>query len=131
MGEKVFSSEIERNKLEELAHPVILSKLISYMDESESTCFCEVPLLLEENLSYLFDKIIVVCRDKEDRLLAVMDRDNFSREIALQKIASQFDYDRAIAGGYFDDEKFILLQNNDSLENLKNQIENSLKNIIV
>ncbi len=126
LREVTFSSEEKRKKLEKIAHPHILDKLFKGMNEQISTCFAEVPLLLECNLSDKFDKVLVLMRDLDSRKLAIINRDSCDANVAELKIKSQFPYEDAYKEGYFSNEKFYLIYNDSSLKNLYDQIDDFL-----
>lgn len=125
----IFSSDTAREKLNSIAHPLIMERLHNLMDSvTEDTVFAEVPLLFERGYEQNFDKIIVVMRNLEQRIQATSLRDNITASQAMAKIQAQYDYAK--------DEKQLLknvnvhiLDNNGNLSSLKNQLLNILENI--
>lgn len=125
----IFSSDTAREKLNSIAHPLIMERLHNLMDSvTEDTVFAEVPLLFERGYEQNFDKIIVVMRNLEQRIQATSARDNITASQAMAKIQAQYDYAK--------DEKQLLknvnvhiLDNNGNLSSLKNQLLNILENI--
>ena len=78
----------------------------------------------------LFDEVIVVCRDADTRLNAVITRDKLSGEEVKYRQRAQFDYDSAegkmriaACGAY-------LFHNNNSLQTLEEELKHFLSQII-
>jgi len=89
----VFNDETALKKLNETAHPMIMERLYSKMNNCESALiFAEVPLLFEEKYEDDFDVIIIITRALDKRIQAVQQRDGFSIEEVLKRISAQFDY---------------------------------------
>ena len=129
LKEMVFSSKESRRILEKISHPLILEKLFSYMDGQKTVSFAEVPLLFEAGLEDKFDKVIVVMRDLQDRKRAIILRDDCDETLADLKIKSQFSYEKAYREGYFSNEKFYLIFNDGSLDDLRKKIDFFLQQI--
>lgn len=89
----VFTDKTALEKLNTIAHPLIMKRLFSSMQNSEAELvFAEVPLLFEGDYEKDFDEIIVITRDLSERINAVKARDGFSEEEVNNRIAVQFDY---------------------------------------
>lgn len=129
LAEYIFSSPEKRKILENIAHPEILNRLFLQLEKESGVVFAEVPLLLEKNLSSHFDKIIVLMRQREARKQAIMKRDGCHEKEATAKMDSQFPYEKAFEEGVFSKEKFILIFNDLSLENLYEQLDIALKDL--
>ena len=72
----VFNDDAERERLNALAHPIIMQRLFALMDDAQTdVSFAEVPLLFEGEYDTCFDGIIIVEREKNDRMQAVCARD--------------------------------------------------------
>ncbi len=123
----VFSNEKARKTLDNLSHPKIMARLLKQMSESENKLvFAEVPLLFEGEYENLFDGVIVVMRDKNERLHAVMERDRASETDVLARIASQFDYDKLPSKNL---KSCYFINNDGDLAKLKTDVENCLISI--
>jgi len=101
---KKISSEVfsDKNKLELLnkeAHPRIMRRLYKAM-EGYPLCFAEVPLLFEGGYEKDFDRVIIVYRNKESRILSVMARDGATKRQAEDRMAAQIDAEKLISLGY-------------------------------
>ncbi len=120
----VFSDRDALNALTKLTNPKILKTALIQMPQ-EGVCFCEVPLLFENGYESLFDDVLVVTRNVPTRVEAVMKRTGVTREEALSRIESQFDYDNA------DLSKYIQISNDGTLEDLTSKIKSKVLNSIV
>lgn len=107
----VFKNDAALKKLNSITHPEIMSAAFKKM-EGHSLSFLEVPLLFENGFESLFDGVIVVLRDLEDRINSVMLRDNSDRESVLLRINKQFDYEN----GNFT--KYYVIHNDGNLTDL-------------
>ena len=113
----VFSDVKLLQKLNEITHPVIMQKVFQAMDRAESKIvFAEIPLLFEGNYQSLFDKVIVVMRDMEDRIRAVAERDGLSRTQILARIKKQCNYEKNYFLGH------TVIYNNGDISSLKEQV---------
>ena len=122
LSEAVFNNEVELKKLNSITHPAIMSAALKKM-EGEKLAFLEVPLLFENGFENLFDGVIVVLRDKEERIRSVMARDKIGREHVLLRTNKQFDYDN------FDFAKYYVIHNCENLINLEQKTLETLQKI--
>ena len=96
LSEIVFQNDDARKRLNGIAHPLIMAQLFKQMDAcTHAYAFAEVPLLFEGGFEDLFDEVIVVMRNKQNRINAVQARDNVSEEEVFSRIDVQIDYDSA------------------------------------
>ena len=92
--------------------------------------FAEVPLLFEENLEDRFDRVIVVTRERSNRVQAIQLRDNLPKEAIEKRFLAQFDYSSKDAIERFKKCNAIIIENNGNLLNLEKQIDNALISIM-
>jgi len=118
----VFSDNNKLERLNALTHPLIMQRVFEQA-ESKDVVFCEVPLLFESGLQGEFDKVIVVLRDIESRIQAVMQRDKISENDILKRIKSQIDYDN------YDFAQYYVIHNDKNLSDLTVQITERLKKL--
>lgn len=118
LSDIVFNDEKERQWLEQLLHPDIIHIMQTRSDAAKSAyCLLLVPLLVEKNLQYLADRILLVKADKTQQVNRAMARDNTS-ELKINRIlASQLP--TAELSKYADD----ILDNSKNLQDLKLGIE--------
>lgn len=127
LGELVFNSKDNKTLLDSIAHPLIMQTLEKQMNDTKGDLvFAEVPLLFENNFQENFDYVIVILRDLEKRILAVMQRNTLTRGDCLKRIAAQFDYDTANEKGAFP-KNCILIENNLDQAKLKEKILSTLE----
>lgn len=108
-GEDVYGETLNRGKLASLVfqNPAALERLNAILhrgvfrnlEEAFAECrekvlFVEIPLLFETGSESRFDKIVVVMREREARILSVMERSGLSREEVTLRMKSQFDYEK-------------------------------------
>jgi dephospho-CoA kinase len=94
LGELVFNSAEKRAWLNRCLHPLVFAAytaMVKHMrDRSPDTIIVlDAALLIETGYHRNMDKIVVVCADREQQIERLILRDNFTREQALARIASQ------------------------------------------
>ena len=105
ISEKVFSDEISRKRLENYLHPLIMKEVFERAKNMGDIVFVEVPLLFESGLQDKFDGVLVIVRDKKDRINAVKERSGLSEAQIIARINSQFDYSKV------DKDKYTVVTN--------------------
>lgn len=116
----VFSNEEAREKLNALAHPLIMARLFEKMKEFPVS-FAEVPLLFEGGVESQFDAVIAVTREREARISSIQLRDNLSREEILSRLNSQ------CAAETYEQKNCIVVINDGTVEDLNREGERLLK----
>ena len=130
LRELVFNDEKAREKLNNISHPLIMSRLHSLMSETkENLSFAEVPLLFEGGYEKQFDFIILVERNYNERVNAVQVRDGLTSENIEKRIRAQFDYGNLTNQEYLKTLPIFHLKNGGDLEQLKNQTKQMLESI--
>jgi len=128
LAEIVFTDEIKRKQLDDVAHPLIMQQLMSEMEKcADDLIFAEVPLLFEGGFEYLFDKIIVILRDKNCRIRGIEKRDFISMEEAEDRLKAQFDYDSPAAIQKMNDGGALIIYNNETTDKLYLAIDNLIE----
>lgn len=104
----IFNDESMRLKLNSIAHPLILEKIIDE-NKKHDLLFVEIPLLYESNSKDIFDQVWFVKSKYENRLDRIMKRDNLSSSLASKIILSQEKESNCenIADYVFDNDKDI------------------------
>lgn len=130
LAERVFSDTESRKTLNALAHPLIMEKLLFYMNEStENLVFAEVPLLFEGDYQNLFDYILVLIRPIPERMKAVQLRDGISQKEIIRRMDAQFDYTSKQACKYLEQSNVTVIENNGDKNNLKTAVIHWLNNL--
>ena len=89
----VFLDKNENKKLTDYTTPLIFKKTIKKARKKRGKVFVEVPLLFEKGYEKEFDEIIVILRDKTERIESVISRSNLTKVEVEKRIESQIDYD--------------------------------------
>ncbi|MFN2576884.1 MAG: dephospho-CoA kinase [Pyrinomonadaceae bacterium] len=98
LGSIVFADARKRAQLNSILHPLIISAQDRDIREIElqdpaAVVIVDAALMIESGGYRRLDKLIVVHCRPEIQLARLMSRDNFSREAAEQRIASQMSQD--------------------------------------
>ncbi len=106
----VFHDSASREKLNSVAHPLILKKI---KDDNRSPLVVEVPLIFASGAKDLFDIIVAIETPLENRIERLINNRNMTKEEATARINSQVD-----------DKEYIkiadhIIQNDGSLDDLK------------
>jgi dephospho-CoA kinase len=125
----IFSDTAQREKLNKIAHPMIMQALDEQMRSCDGIVFAEVPLLFEGGFERLFDGIIVVKRNIAERIAAICKRDTIQKDTALLRIQSQFDYDSQAFAERTKDLSVYIVNNDAPLKMLFERIDEYLSNM--
>ena len=119
----VFNDKEKLKLLNAFTHEKIMSKMIVLSKTHNGIVFNEVPLLFESGYENLYDDVIVVVRDKTERINAVIKRDGKSKHQVENIIKNQFDYDK------ISQKKHILIVNDGDIKSLYNKVDEILSEI--
>jgi dephospho-CoA kinase len=76
--------------IETILHPKILQKMQKNIEKCQkSLIIVEIPLLFEQNLTYLFDRVIIVDCSEQNQLKTLQKRDNIDENLAKKLISTQ------------------------------------------
>ena len=123
LSEIVFNNPAKLAELDKITHPAIYKEMFRMADEAGGICFCEVPLLFESGAESLFDGVIIVMRNEEQRIKSVTARDKLPEQDVKRRISNQFDYNSADFAMYY------VIHNNGDLSELEWQTEEIIKKI--
>lgn len=123
LSEIVFNNPAKLAELDKITHPAIYKEMFRMADEAGGICFCEVPLLFESGAERLFDGVIIVMRNEEQRIKSVTARDKLPEQDVKKRISNQFDYNSADFAMYY------VIHNNGDLSELEWQTEEIIKKI--
>lgn len=126
LKKEVFNNSKKLNILNGIVHPrvvdIYIKKYLEFKGKKEIVIF-DVPLLFEVNLERYCDKVIVVDIDLKVQIERIKNRDNIDVALINKIIAAQMSREeRNIKAD-------ILIENNGSLEELKQKIEKIIKDI--
>ena len=123
LSEIVFNNPAKLAELDKITHPAIYKEMFRMADEAGGICFCEVPLLFESGAESLFDGVIIVMRNEEQRIKSVTARDKLPEQDVKKRISNQFDYNSTDFAMYY------VIHNNGDLSGLEWQTEEIIKKI--
>ena len=118
----VFGDLEKRKKLESFTHPPIYEAFFQQVNaiaakDPQAIIQVAVPLLIELNLQFLFDRIIVVYLSPEEQIRRLAARDGISEEEASTQISSQLSPEEKLPFADF------VIRNDGSLEETREQVE--------
>src|SRR5688572_28325001 len=115
LGERVFSDEIQLERLNSLVHPRVAVDYQNWLTEHKEACYVikEAALLFEAGSNKLIDKVIVVTAPEDLRIQRVLARDSHrSRQQLLDIIKRQWSEEEKVKRSDYvlaNDEKKLLL----------------------
>ncbi|MFB4162988.1 dephospho-CoA kinase [Alteribacillus sp. JSM 102045] len=125
LGRAIFGDTIKRQTLNQIIHPAIRQRMLEkknqYEQEGYSNLVFDLPLLIENNLQFMVDKVLLVYVDAAVQKNRLMERDQAGEEDAKNRIASQMPLEEKKA--YAD----AVIDNNQSRQQSLAQLENILK----
>ncbi len=118
----IFQDMEKRKKLESFTHPPIFEEFFKQVDEIAKKTpgviiQVSIPLLIEENLQFMFDKIVVVYISQEQQMERLALRDGLNQADAANMLKSQLPIDEKV--GYAD----FVINNENSIEETRRQVE--------
>ena len=120
---KVFNSDIEKQWLNNLLHPLIREQILTRIQQCNSQyCILVAPLLIENNLTQYVDRTLVIDVEESIQLERTLKRDNSNKAIIQKVMASQIKRDDRLHNA--DD---VLNNNSNELTRIKAQV-NALHN---
>ncbi|MFV8403721.1 dephospho-CoA kinase [Vibrio harveyi] len=98
LREKIFSNPEEKAWVNGLLHPMIREKMIEDLEQVTSDyALLVVPLLVENKLDSLCDRVLVVDVEPQTQISRTVKRDNVSKEQAKAILASQASREQRLA----------------------------------
>ena len=127
LGTIIFNNPQQREKLDQLTHPIIISEIkarVEKLEQSYEIVIAEIPLLIEVGMIDFFAEVWLVYLKRTVQIKRLMQRDDINREAAVQKIESQMSLDEKKE--YAD----RIIVNNGSQEELEKQVQKLWRKII-
>ncbi len=119
LSDVVFRDMERRKKLESFTHPRIFEEFhrqVGKIPAEVPIIQVGIPLLIELNLQYRFDKLLLVYVPREMQIERLMNRDGISREAAENILKAQLPIDEKL--GYAD----FVIHNEGALEETRKQV---------
>jgi dephospho-CoA kinase len=122
LSDIVFNDLVKRKKLESFTHPRIQERFVMQLTEitqQDPAAIVQVviPLLIELNLQYLFDKLVVVHIPQALQVQRLAERDRITEAAALNILQSQLSIDEKVK--YAD----YVVDNHSTLDDTQRQVE--------
>ena len=122
LSDIVFRDMEKRKKLESFTHPRIHEEFLKQLDEivkkdPNAIVQVDVPLLIEQNLQYMFHRTLLVYVPEEKQIDRLVERDGISREEAADRLKAQLPIDEKLSYADF------VIYNDKSLEETRKQVE--------
>ncbi len=90
LRQRIFANDEEKTWVNQLLHPMIRKKMEQELKQVVSPyALLVVPLLTENNLQHMADRVLVVDVDEETQIKRTVERDNVSPQQAEAILASQ------------------------------------------
>ena len=113
----IFNDGEKHALLPSMITPLVHSEIFSRAKKLNGLVFVEVPLLFECNYQNDFDQVIVVVREKRERIESVKQRSNLSEQEIIERMDKQVDYDKK------DLSPFIVIANDGDEQCLKEKVK--------
>ncbi len=118
LASKVFSDPDQIKILNSIVHPIAIKKIEQLITQnliSNNIVIVESALIFESDMENLFDYILLLTAPEDTRIKRVIERDHESAHEIKSRIMNQLDDKEKI------DKSDFVLQNNGSIEELKNK----------
>ena len=128
LGEIVFGSDAERERLNAIVHPRVLDEELKAIEEIkgrglDAILILSVPLLIESGHYRQCDKIVVVTVDRDTQIKRLMERDGFSREESVRRISAQMPLSEKVTYADF------VIDNSGSIQETEFQVKEVFKKL--
>lgn len=118
LREIVFSTPSAKDWLNALLHPIIRERMLNQCEQAQSSyCILSIPLLFENGLDAIVDRVLVVDTSEQMQLKRALSRDGSSKQIIEQIMRSQVSRQARLEGA---DE---VIDNSGDLAFLYSQVE--------
>ena len=95
---QLFENSENQQIIEKILHPKILEKMQTDIKKlNTQLVIVEVPLLVEQNLSPLFDRAIVVDCSEKNQLKRLLNRENMDENLAKSMVSAQASREQRLA----------------------------------
>lgn len=120
----VFSDNLKLEKLNSLIHPLVRDEVMKMANNSKNEIiFVDVPLLFESKFNLFVDKTIAVYTDLDTQINRLMNRNNISKDEALNLISKQLSSSKKAQLSDY------VIDNSKGLENTYNEVRLVLESI--
>jgi dephospho-CoA kinase len=121
IADLAFNDKSLHIALTELITPMVMAEIFKRTANATGLIFVEVPLLFECEFTDMFDGVLVIVRDMDERIKSLIMRSNLTIEQVKARIDSQFDYENSDLSSY------TVIKNDGTKQSLKEKIILSIK----
>ena len=129
LRQQLFEHPSKQQLIEEILHPKILKKMQRDIENlNTQLVIIEVPLLVEQNLSHLFDRAIVVDCSEQNQLKRLLQRENIDEDLAKTMISAQASREQRLELG----EKIStdVIENNSDILSLEQKVKDLAQQLL-
>ena len=129
LRQQLFEHPSKQQLIEEILHPKILEKMQRDIENlNTQLVIIEVPLLVEQNLSHLFDRAIVVDCSEQNQLKRLLQRENIDENLAKTMISAQASREQRLELG----EKIStdVIENNSDILSLEQKVKSLAQQLL-
>ena len=129
LRQQLFDHPSKQQLIEEILHPKILARMQRDIENlNTQLVIVEVPLLVEQNLSHLFDRAIVVDCREQNQLKRLLQRENIDEDLAKTMISAQASREQRLELG----EKIStnIIENNSDILSLEQKVKNLAQQLL-
>ncbi len=129
LREILLENSTNKQKIEAILHPKILEKMQIEIEKlNNKLIVIEIPLLLERNLAYLFDRAIIVRCSAENQLKRLLKRQNIDNNTAEQLISVQISQEQQLE--LAKELPIDILENNSEIFDLEKKVDTLYQKLI-
>jgi len=129
LRQQLFEHPSKQQLIEEILHPKILKKMQRDIENlNTQLVIIEVPLLVEQNLSHLFDRAIVVDCSEQNQLKRLLQRENIDENLAKTMISAQASREQRLElGGKISTD---VIENNSDILSLEQKVKDLAQQLL-
>ncbi len=124
LGEIIFQDDRARQKLNAIVHPAVRTRMEKekndQLEAGATSVVLDIPLLFENNLTYLVDRTIVVYADEKTQLERLIDRNQLTEKEARNRMNSQMNIKEKVR------KADAVIDNNGTVEHSADQLKDIL-----
>ena len=129
LREILLENSTNKQTIEAILHPKILEKMQIEIEKlNNKLIVIEIPLLLEKNLAYLFDRAIIVRCSAENQLKRLLKRQNIDNNTAEQLISVQISQEQQLE--LAKELPIDILENNSEIFDLEKKVDTLYQKLI-
>jgi dephospho-CoA kinase len=129
LREILLENSTNKQKIEAILHPKILEKMQIEIEKlNNKLIIIEIPLLLEKNLAYLFDRAVIVRCSAKNQLKRLLKRQNIDNNTAEQLISVQISQEQQLE--LAKELPIDILENNSEIFDLEKKVDTLYQKLI-